>query len=230
VVAEARVWLDTHTTRPPIGLTRTRSIRELEDRRHELDAIFELAPADHRSLIDQLHTSGQLPFDNVAELLTDALAAQGERRRWILEHWPHVVEYAQITATIDDGSTGPDVTAVLTGLSTASDPRLAHAAAQGASWLVTLAAQLIPADGSPATASVEQLLRDVTGYRHRWDVTHPDPLGLAAANPEQAAERSLLTIAIDHAHAHAHPDRTPAVAGAERNSLTLTTFDDGIGW
>ncbi len=230
VVAEARVWLDTHTTRPAIGLTRTRSIRELEDRHRELDAIFELAPADHRSLIDQLQAGGQLPFDDVAELLTDALAAQGERRRWILEHWPHVVEYAQITATLDTGSAGPDVPAVLTGLSTANDPRLAHAAQEGASWLATLAAQLIPAHGPPATAGVEQLLGDVASYRHRWGVTHPDPLGLAAADPEQAAERSLLTIAIDHAHDHAHPDRTPTVAGAGRDSLTLTTFDDGIGW
>lgn len=230
VVAQARVWLDTHTTRPAIGPTRTRSIRELEDRRHELDAILELAPADHRGLIDQLRAGGQLPFDDVAELLTDALAGQGERRRWILEHWPHVVEYAQITATIDTGFAGPEVTAVLTGLSTASNPRLAHAADEGAPWLVTLAAQVIPADGSPATAGAVQLLGDVAGYRHRWDVTHPEPLGLAAADPEQAAERTLLTIAIDHAHDHAHPDRTPAVAGAERDSLTLTTFDDGIGW
>jgi len=226
MVVEARVWLDTHTTRPALAPTCTRSNRELEDRRRELDAIFELAPADHRSLIDQLHTGGQLPFDDVAELLTDALAAQGERRRWILEHWPHVVEYAQITATIAAGSAGPDVGPVLTGLSTASDPRLAHAANEGAPWLVTLAAQLNLTDGSPATAGVEQLLGDVASYRHRWGVTHPDPLGLAAADPEQAAERSLLTIAIDHAH----PDRTLAVDRAERDSLTLAAFDDGIGW
>jgi len=229
MVAQARVWLDTHTIRPTIGPARTRSIRELKDRRHELDVIFELAPADHRGLIGELQAGGQLPFDDVAELLTDALAAQGERRRWILEHWPHVVEYAQTTATIDAGLAGPDSTAVLTGLTTARDPRLAHAAEEGAPWLVTLAARLILADGSPATAGAVQLLGDVAGYRHRWGITHPDPLGVAAADPEQAAERSLLTIAIDHADDHAHPDQTAAVAGAERDSLTLTTFDDGIG-
>ena len=126
LVAEARVWLDTHTPGPTLAPTRIRSRLELEDRRDILDATFATAPADHRGLIDQLQTGGTLPFDDIAELLTDALAAQGERRQWILEHWPHVVEYAQITDTIDRGLAGPDLTGVLDALTGASNQHLAR--------------------------------------------------------------------------------------------------------
>lgn len=230
VIAEARVWLDTHTPGPTIAPTRIRSMRELEDRRDVLDAIFAAAPADHRGLIDQLQAGGTLPFDDVAEMLTDALAAQGERRRWILEHWPHVVEYTQIAGTIDHGLAGPDTTSILDTLTEFSDSRLADAASDREPWLVTLAAQLTSTETSSPSADVVQLLGDVAGYRHRWDITHPDPLGVAARDPEQAAERKLLAIAIDQANDCAHPDRTLNMDRVERDELTLASFDDGLSW
>ncbi len=230
LVAEARVWLDTHTPGPTLAHTRIRSRLELEDRRDVLDATFATAPADHRGLIDQLQTGGTLPFDDVAELLTDALAVQGERRQWILEHWPHVVEYAQIVDTIDRGLAGPDLTGVLGTLTGASNQHLARAASDGQPWLVTLASRLTAADQDTPTAEVAQLLGDIAGYRHRWDITHPDPLGIAARDPEQAAERMLLSLAIDHADHRSHPDRTLEVDGIDRDTLTLATFDHGLSW
>jgi len=230
LVAETRVWLDTHAPGPTLTPTRIRSQHELEDRRDILDATFATAPADHRGLIDQLQTGGTLPFDDVAQLLTDALAAQGERRQWILEHWPHVVEYAQIADTIDRGLAGPDLTAALDPLTRASNPQLASAASEREPWLVTLASRLTPAEQGTLTVDGAQLLGDIADYRHRWDVTHPDPLGIGARDPEQAAERTLLAFAIDHAHERAQPDRTYAAVGVDQDALTLTALDDGIGW
>ena len=61
------------------------------------DLATEGVPEDRFELIVTvmtLHHIADLPpvLAAFAEMLTDALAAQGERRRWILEHWPHVVE------------------------------------------------------------------------------------------------------------------------------------------
>ena len=181
-------------------------------------------------LIAQLQTGGTLPFDDVAEMLTDALAAQGERRQWILEHWPHVVEYAQIADTIDRGLAGPDLTSVLDALTGASNHYLAAAANEREPWLVTLASRLTAADHDGPTADIAQLLGDVAGYRHRWDITHPDPLGTAAHDPEQTAERMLLSHAIDHAHDRAHPDLTSEMDAVDHDTLTLTAFDHDLSW
>lgn len=229
LIAEARVWLDTHTPGPTLAPTRIRSRLE-QDRRDILDATFATAPADHRGLIDQLQTDGTLPFNDIAELLTDALAAQGERRQWILEHWPHVVEYAQITDTIDRDLAGPDPAGVLGTLTGDSNQHLARAASDGQPWLATIASRLTAADQDTPTADVAQLPGDIAGYRHRWHITHPDPLGTAAHDPEQAAERMLLSLAVDHAHDRAHPERMLEEDGADRDTLTLAAFDDGIGW
>ena len=198
-VAAARIWLDTHTDRPATAVTRTRSARELTARCEELDAIFATAPADHRRLIDQLHQGGMLDLEDTAQLLDEALAGQGERRRWILEHWPHIVEYAQITHTLTHDLAGPDLDPMLDALAHSTNPRLADAAVEGQPWLVTLAAQL--ADPAPATldAGRIQLLADIADHRARWKITTPAPLGDAATGPEQAAERTVLTLAIDAA-------------------------------
>ena len=230
LVAETRVWLDTHTQVPTLALTRIRSRRELEDRRDLLDATFATAPADHRGLIDQLQAGGTLPFDDVPDLLTDALAAQGDRRDWILEHWPHVVEYAQIMDTLVRGLAGPDLAGVIGSLTVAGNELLARAASDGQTWLMTLASRLTSADQDGPTAEVAQLLGDVVGYRQRWGITHPEPLGTAAHNPEQAAERMLLSLAIDYADDCAHPEQTIAKDRVDYDTLTLTAIDEGIRW
>jgi conjugative relaxase-like TrwC/TraI family protein len=92
--ADTRVWLaTTDRTLPDEALTRT--VDQLLERSDELDEILDAAPADCRHIIDELH-SGQLTLDDTAELLTFALQQQGDRRDWIIEHWPHIVEYQEI--------------------------------------------------------------------------------------------------------------------------------------
>ena len=195
----ARVWLDTHGTTPDLAVTRTRSRRELEARRAELEAIFATVPADHRRFIDRLQTGGMLPLEDTTELLREALANRGERRRWILEHWPHVVEYAQITRTLAHGLAGPDVPRLLTTLAASPHRQLAAAADAGEAWLVTLTGQLVAPDAASADPATQRLLADVAGYRHRWAVTGATPLGEGTFDVDQAAERTVLTLAINHA-------------------------------
>jgi len=112
-IAAARVWLADYTDTPAVPPVTPRSHAELVSRRRELDAILDSAPADYRNLITELRDGGQLSFDDTTQLLTDALAAQDARTRWILAHWPHVVEYAEagraleasnLALAIDDAS------------------------------------------------------------------------------------------------------------------------------
>ncbi len=231
-IAAARVWLDTYTTSPALPV-RTRSLAELHARRAELDAVFADAPADHRQLIDRLRDGGMLPLEDTAELLGDALAAQGERRRWILEHWPHVVEYAQITHTVANGLAGPDVAPLIETLADSTHPHLAAAATEGQPWLVTLTAHLVPTDTTRIDAATEQLLADVAGYRHRWAATGPLPLGDAATDIDQANERALLAIAIDHtvAELSIEVDDPWGMGGPDQTDVSRRpALDDTLGW
>lgn len=83
----------------------TRSADELLVRRDELDALFATAPADHRVLIARLQSGDQQTLVDTTEALAEALEAQGARRNWILAHWPHVVEYREVTALIASSTT-----------------------------------------------------------------------------------------------------------------------------
>lgn len=198
-VAEARLWLDTHTTRPALNLSRIRSAAELYARHAELDALFADAPPDCRGLIERLHHGGQLPTVDTAELLRDALATQGERRRWILHHWPHIVEHTQITQTLEHGLADADPRPLVAALAESTQPVLAAAAQEPEHWLLTLTAQLVPAHTTSIPPAVEALLADIADYRQRWHITHHTPLGDAATDTVQASERTLLTFAVDAA-------------------------------
>jgi hypothetical protein len=57
-----------------------------------------------------------------------------------------------------------------------------------------------------------------------------DPLGVAARDPEQGAERTLLSIAIGHAGEQVRPDRTLDRDVVDRGELTFMAFDDGLSW
>lgn len=192
-VARARIWLDTHDPSPIVPTSRSRTTVELDDRRQELEAILASAPADQRGLITQLRTEGTLPYDNVNELLADALAAQGDRQRWILEHWPHVVEYSQLRTAID--SPQVDVDGLLAALDTSGRPALARAVNSGEPWLARTAAALATSDG--LNPGAVWILGDVAEHRERWSIDDPAPLGSGASDPEQAAERELLRFAIE---------------------------------
>lgn len=197
--AATRLWLETHTNGPRLSVVRARSHPELYTRRAQLDQIFADAPADARGLINRLQTGGMLPLDDIAELLSDALAAQGARRRWILEHWPHVVEAAEIEHAISNHVAGPDIAPLIDALSTSHHRRLASAAATPEPWLLTLAGQLTLNDATSIDPATERLLADIADYRHRWRITARAPLGDAATGIDQANHRAVLATAIDQA-------------------------------
>lgn len=67
----------------------------MTERRAELDTILATAPADQHHIVSAL-TGGQLTLVDTSEILRDALNQQGDRRLWILEHWPHIVESREV--------------------------------------------------------------------------------------------------------------------------------------
>jgi hypothetical protein len=92
----ATAWLAEYNPVPSIQ-PRVRTVSEIADRRTELDAIIATAPGDQRSTIAAL-VGGQLTLTDTDDLLREALSQQGDRRRWILEHWPHIVEAVELDA------------------------------------------------------------------------------------------------------------------------------------
>ena len=98
-LAEARVWLDTYSPAPTAPLP-SRTLTGLVERRGELDAILATAPTDQRHVVQAL-TSGQLTLGDTTEILREALSQQSDRQRWILEHWPHIVESGEVDRGIE---------------------------------------------------------------------------------------------------------------------------------
>jgi len=104
---ETRVELQPLATASADPVARRRSLPELHTRLEELDAILASAPADQRGLIDRLAAPDHAALFESASELAAALNAQGDRRTWILEHWPHVVEHAQVRQALDQGQPTP---------------------------------------------------------------------------------------------------------------------------
>jgi len=103
MVARTRTWLGRQPDQ--VGpVAAGRSTEELVARRAELDAILDTAPPDQRHLIAQLQSGDQLPFDNTADILRAALEGEASRRAWILTHWPHIVELAEIDRALEDSA------------------------------------------------------------------------------------------------------------------------------
>ena len=96
-------WLDAYDP-TPTGPPRVRTLTELTERRAELDTILASAPADQRHVITAL-ANGQLTLDDAAGAIIDALGGQGDRQRWVLEHWPHIVEALQVDTSLGDTAT-----------------------------------------------------------------------------------------------------------------------------
>jgi len=100
-LAFTRTWLAT-TDRLEAQPLQAPAADELLGRRAELQEILDAAPADWRHVIADL-AAGQLTLHDAADLLRDALNGQAERRTWILEHWPHVVELQEIDRELAAG-------------------------------------------------------------------------------------------------------------------------------
>jgi conjugative relaxase-like TrwC/TraI family protein len=199
-LARTRIWLATHDTQPMIPLTRARSTAELQARREHLEGIFATAPRDQSRLIESL-TNGQLTLDDAAQVLDRALAAHGARRDWILEHWSHVVEHAEITRSLTAHAQGPDLRPLLDQLavtapsgqdSTSPEALLAAAARADLPWLRGFLGNVLPADATRVDDATRDLLGRVAAYRYRWRISHRDPLGPAASTPAQTTQRAAL--------------------------------------
>ena len=93
-----RIWLADQPA-PATTPILPRTPSELIDRRHELQQLFATAPADQRHVIERIANSA-LDASQMCEYLTAAVAVQGERRDWIINNWPHIVELEQITQLI----------------------------------------------------------------------------------------------------------------------------------
>ncbi len=91
-----RGWLHHHTPNLPTPTPRPVDIAAVRTRLHELDAVLAAAPPDQRHIVTDL-TTGRLNAADIHQALLDAADTQHARRTWILEHWPHVVEHAELT-------------------------------------------------------------------------------------------------------------------------------------
>jgi conjugative relaxase-like TrwC/TraI family protein len=69
---------------------------QIRRRLEELDAVLATAPADQTPVVHAL-LAGTLPAGDLHLALTAAHHTQTARQDWILEHWPHVVEHAELT-------------------------------------------------------------------------------------------------------------------------------------
>ncbi|MDP9332194.1 MAG: AAA family ATPase, partial [Actinomycetota bacterium] len=92
-LVEARGWFNERA--PAATPAAARPVRELAARKAELDALVTAAPPDQRRIIADLCSRTLATTELHAELAAVA-GTQTERRNWILEHWPHIVELEQI--------------------------------------------------------------------------------------------------------------------------------------
>jgi conjugative relaxase-like TrwC/TraI family protein len=93
---DVHLWLRAHRPGvdpdPVVPLDAAETRRRLE----QLDAILATAPADQTPIIHAL-LAGNMPADDLHLALSAAHHSQAARRDWILEHWPHVVEHAELS-------------------------------------------------------------------------------------------------------------------------------------
>ncbi|MGB8860639.1 MAG: hypothetical protein WCC60_15375, partial [Ilumatobacteraceae bacterium] len=190
-LVHTKAWLD-HRDPPTVLWPHRRSHHELVARRTELDQIFETAPADQQPLIARLRRGDPQLLDDTAEVLKAALDNQHARRHWILEHWPHIVEYAEIASTLTNQLWGPDAATILDNLEPEPGSALAAAVAADEPWLPTAIGGLAPQWATELDSSAVAQLHAIADYRDRWRVTSAVPVDTTALDPYQASEQREL--------------------------------------
>ena len=202
--ASARTWLTTAARHEPSWPV-VRSHRELSRRHQELDAILDTAPDDTRHVINAAR-SGQLALTDLDEIVRNANDTRTARKHWILEHWPHVVEYAEITNTLRNQTWGPDPDAAFAGIDhRAIGDDLATALTTEQPWLRTALVALDPDDHTPLTDDQLNWLNNVAAYRTAHNVTGRDPLGSAPIDTVAHDEYLALLDDLDHARVRPEP-------------------------
>ncbi len=186
-----KAWLD-HRDPPTVLWPHGRSHHELVTRRTELDQVFEAAPADQQLLIARLRRGDPQLLDDTAEVLKVALDNQHARRHWILEHWPHIVEYAEITNTLTNQLWGPDTSTILNNLDPTPGSALADSVAADEPWLPIAIGRLAAQWSTDIEPEAAKGLAAIAEYRQRWNVTSTQPLGPTTAHPQHAVDQRLL--------------------------------------
>jgi conjugative relaxase-like TrwC/TraI family protein len=186
-----RAWLDQREPAAP-EWPRRRSRRQLVARRNALDDVLANAPADHTDLIARLRSGDPTLLDDTAQALADLIQDQHDRRQWILEHWPHIVEYAEITQTLDHQLWGPDTASILHRATAEPGTPLGDAIANDEPWLHLAVARFAPQWATELEPDVWCYLDAVAEYRARWQVTSALPLDQPPVDRAQNAAREQL--------------------------------------
>jgi conjugative relaxase-like TrwC/TraI family protein len=203
-LADTRLWLAAHDDHRRPHWPAPRSRRELLDRADHLDHLFRTAPADQRDTIARLR-AGQLTLDDASHALDAALSRQDERARWIVEHWPHVIEAVEISNALDQRTWGPDPNRLLNDIEHRPAAfHLTRAVARGESWIRPALCAIAHPDDTRLTDAALDWLERIATYRSRWKVSSPDPLGPDTVIGPQAIERDHL---LDDLHAPATAPR-----------------------
>ncbi|MCU1389744.1 MAG: conjugative relaxase [Ilumatobacteraceae bacterium] len=218
-----RTWLDTTDRQEPAWPT-TPSYSELVARTDELDRLFATAPADYRQLITELQT-GQLSLDDTTHLLTEALAHRTARQNWIIEHWPHIVEYQEANRTLATGTWGPDPELLHTLPASGAGASLADAVDRYEPWL--RAALCAVADRNDTTLDIDAVrwLDSVADYRSFYRITSTQPLGPTDPTDEQRQERRMQLHRDLEAFEQIHHDRLASVIDPAVTSAALDGID-----
>ena len=93
---QTRTWLAHHNPKlapQPVAPVDITAVRERLD---QLAGILASAPPDQTLIIDAI-TNGTLSPTDIHQALADAANTQAARRDWIVEHWPYVIEHAELT-------------------------------------------------------------------------------------------------------------------------------------
>ena len=207
-LVHTKAFLD-HRDPPTVLWPHRRSHRQLVARRTELDQIFETAPTDQQPLIVRLRRGDPQLLDDTAEVLKAALDNQHARRHWILEHWPHIVEYAEIRNTLTHQLWGPDTTTILDNLAPDTGSALAAAVDADEPWLPIAIGAIAPQWATKLEPDAADQLHAIADYRQRWNVTGSQPLGTTPAARGQLA-----------AHEHLRQLFTPEIPVARDTSLS----------
>lgn len=185
-----RVWLTSTDRIEPIW-TVTPSYHELLTRRSQLDTILDTAPPDHSRVIEQLR-HGQLSFDDTTELLQTATTAQGDRRAWIIEHWPDIVEYQEIARTITTETWGPNPRLLDELLDHNITHQLAAAIRNDEPWLRPALCRATIDDTTHIGTDAITWLEQIADYRNTTRITTIEPLGPRPIGTD-TSERQLDT-------------------------------------
>jgi hypothetical protein len=172
-LGQTRLWLaSTDRLEPTLPIRPSRS--ELHDRRHELEALFAAVPKDARGLLDRLG-QGQLDLDDTGELLARAATQVDQRQRWIIDNWPHVVEFQEINRTLATGGWGPDPRLLASITGPADDP-LIDAITHQDPWLRQALGELVDRDAAWLSRDDVEVLGAIADTRHRRGIRPGAPL------------------------------------------------------